>query len=225
MRKLIPAFVIITLLSCTVAEAQVRVFVTPGRPGYGYRMYRQRAAPRRHNDQNLPKFEPSVNISIGYGFPNLDQLELPEFYRTYKGNITQTGPFNGSLDYQFSRGMSIGVMASHGTVSVPYYNYGNPYTPAVTGSLDNWAVMLNFMRYMPVSAKVTPYLRAAIGINTWKQNYTDSSGYKVNYNYTPSQLAYQVGIGSKFYLSNNTGIFLEAGYGKYILNGGLTVKL
>jgi hypothetical protein len=37
-------------------------------------------------------------------------------------------------------------------------------------------------------------------------------------------LAYQVGLGANFKLSPNAGFFIEAGYGKYILNGGLSLK-
>jgi predicted porin len=84
--------------------------------------------------------------------------------------------------------------------------------------------MINFIHYIPAGEKVTPYLRTAIGINTWQQNYVDPQGNKINLDGTPSELAYQVGLGADIYLSKNAGIFLEGGYGKYILHGGLTFK-
>ena len=130
----------------------------------------------------------------------------------------------GQLITGFSRNMSIGVLVTHGNVSVPYYSYNEPSSPVFTGSLENWSVMLNFMRYIPATEKISPYLRTAIGINTWQQSYTDAQGNKINMDGTPSQLAYQVGLGANFYLSKNAGLFLEAGYGKYILHGGLTFK-
>src|ERR1700760_349257 len=124
-----------------ITEAQVGVYIGP-RFGYGpvYRRPHYRY-PRR---QNLPPFQPSVNVSFGYGFPNLDKNELPEFYNLYKGTVTsQTGPITGAVDYRFSRAMSIGVMVTHGTVKAPYYNYNDQSTPAFTGSLDNWSVMFD----------------------------------------------------------------------------------
>ncbi|MBC7935860.1 MAG: hypothetical protein H7Y86_10970 [Rhizobacter sp.] len=172
--------------------------------------------------QNLPKFEPTVNISFGYGFPNLDKNEFPEYYNLYKGSINQTGPFTGSVDYQFSRKASIGLLVTHGKVSTPYYDYSN--ASALSGSLINWSFMLNLIRYMPGAKKVTPYIRTAIGINAWEQNYTDVDGNKINPPTIPGDFAYQVGLGAKFILSKNAGFFLEAGYGKYILNTGLAVK-
>ncbi|MGH2564237.1 MAG: outer membrane beta-barrel protein [Ginsengibacter sp.] len=206
------------------ADAQVGVYIGP-RFGYGPGYGRRPHYPRKRPAQNLPPFQPSVNLSFGYGFPNLDKNELPEFYNLYKGTTTsQTGPITGAVDYRFSRNMSIGVLVTHGKVTAPYYEYNNSSSLALDGSLDNWSVMLNFVRYIPAGEKVSPYIRTAIGINTWQQNYTDPQGNKINMDGTPSELAYQIGIGADFYLSKNAGVFLEGGYGKYILHGGLTFK-
>ena len=225
MNKYLVSLLICTFCFSALAEAQVGVYIGPRigyGPGYG-RGYRHR--PQRPTQRNLPKFQPTVNVSFGYGFPNLDKDQLPDFYNLYKGTTTsQTGPVTGAIDYRFSRNMSIGVLVTHGNVSVPYYSYNEPSSPVFTGSLENWSVMLNFMRYIPATEKISPYLRTAIGINAWQQSYTDAQGNKINMDGAPSQLAYQVGLGANFYLSKNAGLFLEAGYGKYILHGGLTFK-
>ena len=219
MKKL--TVVLLLLVAATEFNQGYAQVIMGGRYRRGYpRVYRQRPPQQL---QQLPKFEPTVNISIGYGFPNLDKNELPILYNYYRGTYSQNGPVTGSIDYQFSRNMSIGVLVTHGKVAVPYYDNSN--TEALKGSLDNWAFMLNVVRYMPVySTKVTPYLRTAIGINSWEQNFTDVQGQKINMGLNPSDLAYQIGLGAKFNLSKNAGFFLEAGYGKYILHGGLAVK-
>ena len=223
MKKYLIAFVICYAGIIATAEAQVGIFLGPSfgyGPGYG-RMHR--GYPGQY--QNLPPFQPSVNVSFGYGFPNLDKDALPEFTNTYKGNVSsQTGPITGSIDYRFSRAMSIGVLVTHGNVKVPYYDYNNSSAPAFTGSLDNWAIMFNMMNYIPAGERVTPYIRTAIGINTWKQNFTDPAGTKLNLAGNPSELAYQVGLGADFYLSKNAALFIEGGYGKYIVHGGISFK-
>lgn len=189
--------------------------------GGGYRTQRPRRTALKRNE---PKFEPVVTVSIGYGFPNLDKTQLADYYNYYKGTATQTGPVTGSIDYQFNRTTSIGLLVTHGTVNMPYYDYNNSSAPSMNGSLDNWSYMLNFVRYMPASKTVTTYIRTAIGINSWTQNFTDVSGNKVSPQTVPSDLAYQIGLGAKFRLSKNAGLFVEAGYGKYILHGGLSFK-
>jgi opacity protein-like surface antigen len=216
MKKYAVIVIVLTLFAAS-SQAQFR---------YGYRnrmMGQRRPSPQR----SLPKFKPSVNITFGYGFPNLDKDELLNFYNFYKGSVSQTGPVFGTVDYQFSRSMSVGLMVSYGKASVPYYDYNAPASDpaAMTGKLENWSVMINFVRYLPVgTTKITPYMRTAIGINTWSQSYLDQSGNKTVNTDDPASLAYQVGIGAKFNFSKNTGLFLEAGYGKYILSGGLAFK-
>jgi len=212
---------VITIILYSTSSAQVFIGGRLGRPGY---YGRPKPGRMRQPVQDLPKFQPAVYIAIGYGFPNLDKGQLPVFYNYYSGTATQQGPVAGSIDYRFTRSMSIGLLVSHGKVNMPYYDFDNPAAPAMRGSLENWSYMLNFMRYMPAGKNVTAYLRTAVGVNSWVQNFTDAAGNKINPPVVPSDLAYQVGLGARFNLSKNTGIFVEAGYGKYILHGGLSFK-
>lgn len=219
MKKII-GLLLLVLVTAEFNEADAQVFL--GGPYRTYRRpYRQRP---KQEDPNLPKFTPMVNISFGYGFPNLDKTEMPLLYNYYRGSFTQNGPVTGAIDYQFNRNMSVGVLVTHGKVTAPYYD-NNTASPVLTGSLNNWSFMLNIMRYMPVdSKKVVPYFRTAIGINSWEQHFADAAGNKVNIGLNPNDLAYQIGLGAKFNVLNNAGFFLEAGYGKYILHGGLSVS-
>jgi hypothetical protein len=210
------------------ASAQVGIGIGVGpRMGFGGGYGGMRGGyPRRQKREQQPKFTPIVNLSFGYGFPNLDRTLLPDFYNYSRGSVTQTGPITGAIDVQYSRTASIGLMVTHGQVSSPYYDYNNlSGPPSMNGTLDNWSVMLNFIRYMPVSPSFTTYLRTAIGINIWNETYTDASGNKLPLTTDPSQLAYQIGLGAKWNFTKSTGLFMEAGYGKYILHGGLTFRL
>jgi hypothetical protein len=210
---------VVLLLGCLLlyasSEAQYR-----GRRNARHRPAATRQFPR------LPEFKPSVNLSFGYGLPNLDKNELLGFYDFYRGTIRQTGPVFGAVDYQFRRTSSIGLMVSYGKVSAAYYDIFSPSSepPAFTGQLKSWTVMMNFVRYVPVKGKVNPYLRTAIGVNIWDQAYLDDQGNKVVVADDPTALAYQAALGIKFKLSKQSGIFLEAGYGKYIVSGGLSLR-
>ena len=213
------------------AQVGIGIGVGPGMGRYGggyggsYRRVPQRRVIVR---QQQPRFTPVVNFSVGYGYPNLDKNEFISFNNYYRGTVKDIGTITGALDVQFSRTSSIGVIVSHGFVKAPYYDYSSSTSPvAFNGSLENWSVMLNLMQYFPTgSDQFQPYLRTAIGLNFWDENYKDPSGVKMNVNAEdPKQLAYQVGLGAKAYISKNTGIFVEAGYGKYILHGGLTFRL
>lgn len=173
-------------------------------------------------------YKPALSLSFGYGYPNLDKNYLLDFYQYNRGSVTQKGPAFGSLDYRFNRNTSIGAMVSYGKVEAPYYAYNSsaPATPDFTGYLTNWSAMLNLVRYMPGSTTVSPYLRTAFGVNVWNQNYLNAVGNKVITALPDAPaFAYQASLGVKFHFTQHAGAFVEAGYGKYIVSGGLTFKL
>ncbi len=222
MKKQIILVSILLVLISGIAEAQFY-------GGGGFYMQRGYARPpyrRQHYQQKLPPFKPTFNFSIGYGFPNLDKNYMAEFYNDYKGNSTQTGPVTAALDYQFSRFTSIGVMGTYGKVTTPYINYNSTTgTPDFTGKLENWSVLFNMISYFPsYENTVSPYIRTAIGVNNWKQDYTYPNGSKAAVADDPTSLAYQVSIGAKFNFAPNAGFYIEAGYGKYIASAGLTFR-
>jgi len=216
--------ILVILLCSSTVDAQIGIRVGPGF-GYGMRAYpRYPRGNSQKKDAADNLFKPSINISLGYGFPNLDKNQFASTYY-YPGTASQTGPLIGSIDYQFNRAMAIGLLITNGTVNAPYFAYSGS-SPSFTGSLNNTAVMLDFVRYIPVTGKVViPFIRTAIGINIWNENYTDPSGNKINFTSNPSDLAYQISLGANFFIAKKTGLFIEAGYGKYILNAGLTFKL
>jgi opacity protein-like surface antigen len=190
---------------------------------YGGRYGGPRGRYHRERIRELSAFKPSLDISIGYGFPNLDKYLLADFYNYYPGNATQTGPFIASLNYHFSRRSAIGIMVNYGKVSQPYYNY---YTGVheFNGEMANTAVLLNFTRYMGFSQKIMPYTRTAIGFNTGQREYLYPDGSKFTEIIDGTTLAYQVGLGVQFNPGKHGGFFIEAGYGKYIAAAGLTMK-
>ena len=243
MKKNILLSGIIMILSCIMVsqlDAQMR-FGFGG--GMGGGRYYNRPYPQHRNNNNNkekkeePKFVPTVNIAIGFGYPNLDKYLLPDltnvqspFVQSIKGNYQKTGTYFANLDYQFSRFTSIGLMGSYGTTSVPYYAIGAGPTdpPSYNGSLTSWTVMANMINYfMPVDqAKVNGYLRLAAGVSVWDQKMTDATGAKVNNIASePSEFAYQVSLGADFNLSPRAALFVEAGYGKYILHAGLKFQI
>jgi hypothetical protein len=213
--KAILALFVSTVMFSMVADAQVYYRVRPYMRGRPYR--------REQAREVLPPFKPTLSLSFGYGFPNVDKTYLPQYYNAYNGTVSQTGPITAALDYRFMRSTSVGVMVTHGSVSAPYYDYNGSGAPVFKTKLDNWSILLNVMRYFPAGKAVTPYFRTAVGINIWDQQYMDPQGNKISM--APADLpdfAYQLGLGARFNLSKNSGLFLEAGYGKYIVHGGLS---
>ena len=231
MKKQTTVFAILFLLISGIAEAQY---------GGVYMQKGYRRPPQRHQkpyqkkqqyQKKAPSFQPTVNLSVGYGYPNLDKDFFPDqFYgavNAYKGTeFTQTGPVTAALDFQFSRYNSIGVMGTYGKAGVGYYDLTtNSPTPLFNGDIESWSVMLNMMTYFPSYQTVSPYIRTAIGMSNRTEDYTYPDGSKALIGgENIRDLAYQVSIGTRFNMSPNAGFYIEAGYGRYIVNGGLTFR-
>lgn len=232
MKKIILSSLIVFVLGIKFSIAQVSIGVGVGR-GFGYgrfggyygnSMNRYNRYPQRaRRDSIMPKFDPKISFSIGAGYPNLDVNQLAGFFNYYKGNASQSAPIIGSIDYQYSRTSSIGLMVTHGQVNAPYFDFAG--NQVFTGSLDNWSVMVNMMNYIPTRSIVEPYIRTAVGVNIWNQNYIDQSGNKMGYVSEPGMLAYQISLGANFSLSKNLKFYSEVGYGKYILQAGMKFQI
>lgn len=229
MQKQITLVSILLVLFCSAAQSQFYgggVYLERG-----YRRPPPRQMQRYPQRKHAPTYKPTVNLSFGYGFPNLDKNYFPDQFvggvNAYKGtSYKQTGPISGALDFQFSRYNSIGIMGTYGKTSVPYYDYSsNNASSLFTGNMESWSVMLNMMTYFPSYQTVSPYLRTAVGINNRTEDYTYADGSKALVSPgNVTDLAYQVSIGTRFNFSPNAGFFIEAGYGRYIVSGGLTFK-
>lgn len=219
MQKIIRLILLLSVISVT-ASAQYRY---KGRMYQGSRRNntQQRIEPTRQ--RQVDYFKPSLKLSLGYGFPNLDKNEMLDFFNYYPGKATQQGTYIGSLDYQFSRTTSIGVQVNYGRITLPYY-FANDINQAFTGRLENTAVMLNLTRYIAASKAVSPYLKTAVGINIPHSSYTDASGNTIAIPEDDNTLAYQASLGVQLNLSQHVALFAEAGYGKYIVAGGLAFK-
>ncbi len=232
MKKQTTILAILFVLISGITEAQYY----GGGGMYMKRGYRRPPPRPMQRYQKYPKqkqqtYHPTVNLSLGYGYPNLDKNYFPEQFQgainAQKGtDYNQTGPITAALDFQFSRYNSIGVIGTYGKVSVPYYDYSTSSTvPSFNGDLKSYSVMLNMMTYFPSYETVSPYIRTAIGINTRTENYTYPDGSKaIVAGDNLTDLAYQVSIGTRFNMSPNAGFFIEAGYGRYIVSGGLTFR-
>jgi hypothetical protein len=206
--------IVVILFAVVQANAQFGGIYYQPRPRYA------RRPPQRHVDDG---FKPSVNVTVGYGFPNLDKEQLLDFRDAYPGSVSQTGPFMGSIDYQFQRNLSLGVLVTSGTVNRNYYDGGSGAL-AFNGKLQNTAIMLNLVNYLPGTRTVSPYVRAALGANIWTNNYINTDGSRqINDDGLPD-IAYQLSLGMKVNFTQHAGLFVEAGYGKYILAGGLAFK-
>ena len=217
-------YALLIVLSSFFVSASYAQVIIGGGSGFGGRFGRigftGGGGMRRQRNENKDKnkestFKPEISVKIGYGFPNVDTYQFSDYVGLYKGSISQTGPITSSVDYKYNSTNSIGIMATYGKVAIPYTDGNNNYEGKV--NLETRSVLANFMQFRPLTNSATFYFHEALGASINNVNYLGNVPV-----ITPASFAYQLGVGAKFKISEKTSFFAEAGYGKYVLHGGLS---
>lgn len=163
-------------------------------------------------------------FSIQYGFPNTIKNSLETIFGFNQTNKKSFGPVSIAYEYHVNELMSIGASLSYGTYSADYKDVFGANV-AFKGTLRNTAILLQSTRYLESDNKALFYGKGSIGINLWSGEYrrTDGTDFK-NFN-APSPVGYNAVVGVKYGFSKSSFGYLEAGYGKYIVAAGLSLKL
>lgn len=173
---------------------------------------------------NFPFKKKDQFFSLQYGFPNTIKNSLESVFGFSQTNKKSFGPVSIAYEYHVNELMSIGASISYGSYSADYQdNFGANL--AFRGTLRNTAILLQTTRYMETDKKASLYAKGSIGLNLWSGEYKkpDGTDFK-NFN-APTPLGYNAMVGVKYSFSKKAFGYLEAGYGKYIVAAGLSVKL
>lgn len=175
-------------------------------------------------------------LSVGIGGPNLVKklFELSAtdgFSEEADAKVTGVGPYHVKYEYGVSKHIGIGLSA--GFVTVGYdrafqgYDYvNNVSVPAKeTFSLTNFVFVPRINFHMGSNKYVDPYFGLGAGYQLYNLKYTntDPSGLST-FAFPASGLAMEVVFGTRIMFSQNLGIYIETGYAKSLMQGGLTLK-
>lgn len=171
-------------------------------------------------------------ISIGYGFPNLGKslFKTWESYSDYK--VTGFGPMHVKYEYGVSDKIGIGA-------SVNIVNFKVAWTDIPYSSLDStanyehrvkssaYSILARMNIHFATQAKIDPYWGFGLGYSGRKYTYeTDDPNYpEDNFSLTNLiPLGFETTIGCRFYFTDNIGAYIETGFSKSIIQGGLVAK-
>lgn len=164
-----------------------------------------------------------VSLSLGAGFPNLDTRYLPAFDGMSMSGATGSAVVSGSLTCRVTRRLEAGVTTTYGSVSASYSepgSVGSAGFPGFSGKLEGWTIMATLQRTFPMGRRVSAYIKTALGAHLWTQSYTEpgvSADLPV--------LAKQVCGGVRLRCLRRAGLFVEAGYGEYVVLGGIFIHV
>lgn len=168
-------------------------------------------------------------ISVGYGFPNIGKaiFNVYDIYTDFK--VTGIGPMHLKYEYGVSdkigMGLSVNLVTSKVSWMEPgYYNDSISYEHRIKSTAYSILARMNI--HFATQAKIDPYWGFGLGYSGRKWTYSTDDPNDLNAvslkNLIP--LGFESTIGCRFYFTDNIGAYLEAGFSKSIVQGGLVAK-
>lgn len=176
-----------------------------------------------------------VVISAGYGVPNLIILPFRVVYKIadYTNvSFSGFGPLLFKAEYGLSQKIGLGLTGGYSTMSVGYtykdwdiyQNQKIDYHAKLTWSSPSVGARFNF--HFATEEKLDPYFGFGLGWTGHKFRYSDDSPWSDHY---PSPgfggLYFTMGIGLRYYFTDNIGFYTELGWDKTsLLQAGIVAK-
>lgn len=183
------------------------------------------------NQRRRQAFEQnSTIITIGYGVPNLGKA-IFNIYKDELGFYTSgIGPIHAKYEFgltdHFGIGVSIGFVDFKAAWLTKYHNANNElqeYEEGFKGS--SFGIMARGNYHFSTSKRLDPFVGFGIGYNRmsfgWFSEYEYADELSLSF---PIPFATELSIGARYYLSDNIGAYAELGWGKSLLQAGLSMK-
>lgn len=175
-----------------------------------------------------------VHFSYGYGQPRLDK-KLFDFQKDSIGfKVVGIGPFFWKAEYGLSRKLSVQLSAAYILYKSEWkrmrpdllYLYDLPFRYGTT--LHDISANLRFNYHLFVNKEWDVYVGGGAGYNYFiNKDFTDyapddttfKSQFKI-----PYPVSYEMTFGVRYFFLTRTAIYLEAGLGKSLVQGGFVFK-
>lgn len=175
-----------------------------------------------------------VHFSYGYGQPRLDK-KLFDFQKDSIGfKVVGIGPFFWKAEHGLSRKLSVQLSAAYILYKSewkrmrpdPLYTYDLPFRYGTT--LHDISANLRLNYHLFVNKEWDVYVGGGVGYNHFiNKDFTDyapddtifKSQFKI-----PYPVSYEMTFGVRYFFLTRTAIYVEAGLGKALVQGGFVFK-
>lgn len=175
-----------------------------------------------------------IHFSYGYGQPRLDNKLFDYQKDSTDFRVVGIGPFFWKAEYGLSRKLSVGISAAYILYKAdwkrqrpdPLYGFDLPFTYGTR--LHDISANLRLNYHLFVNKDWDVYLGGGVGYNYYiNQDFTtykpDDTLFNAQFK-IPYPVSYEMTFGVRYYFLTRTAIYLEAGYGKAVLQGGFVFK-
>ncbi len=175
-----------------------------------------------------------IHFSYGYGFPRLDNKRFDRWKDAVEYRVVGVGPLIFKAEYGLTRQLSLGLSATYIKYTSDFeqlkfdeYHQRNLFVKYGT-VVDDIALMLRLNYHWRVTPRSDIYMGGGMGYNIWKvEDFTKYPPEDTTFNSffkKPSGIAAELSIGYRLYFRERNAIYIEAGYGKSIVQAGFVFK-
>lgn len=175
-----------------------------------------------------------VHFSYGYGFPRLDDNLFKFHDNKNEFRVVGVGPFIFKGEYGVNRQLSVGFSAAYIKYTSdwselrPDPNNNRPLWYKFGTNLTDLSVMLRLNYHWITTPRSDFYMGGGIGYNRWQsEDFTTRTSEDSTFNSLfkePGGLAAEITLGYRYYFRQRNALYIEAGYGKSIIQGGFVFK-
>lgn len=169
-------------------------------------------------------------IDIDYGFPNLFSSLIKSAYNTSNGtgvSVGAIGPITGKCEYLLSDKVGVGGIISYANSTVKWNAQGSDglyYDYKV--SIPRLRILAAMTFHFATGDKVDPFFCVGAGYSNYQVKMStadpDYSGSKSISWLFP--VALRVGVGVRYFFTENIGANMEIGLGQALIQAGLSMK-
>lgn len=175
-----------------------------------------------------------IHFQYGYGQPRLDK-KLFDFHKNEKDfRVIGVGPFFWRTEYGLSRKLSVGISAAYILYNSdwkrdrPDVRWGFDLPFKYGTQLHDISANLRFNYHLFVNKEWDVYVGGGAGYNHLiAKDYTeytpDDTLFKSQFK-IPFPVSYEMSFGVRYFFLTRTAIYVEAGIGKALVQGGFVFK-
>lgn len=169
-------------------------------------------------------------VSIGYGFPNLGKSLFNTYNEYTDFKVAGFGPMHIKYEYGVSDKIGIGVSVNIVTFKVAWTE--DAYGPNDTKRYEHrikssaYSILARLNTHFATQEKIDPYWGFGIGYSGRKYaNSSDDPNYTADITFKNLiPIGFESTLGCRFFFTDIIGAYIEVGFSKSIVQGGLSAK-
>lgn len=166
-----------------------------------------------------------VSFSGGMGAPRIGLNVLSYYFGDNSGfSQTSSGPYFFKIGYGLSKNIEVGVNANLSSAQATYKT-GTNNEYAATINYSSWSVLARMNYHFLATETLDPYVGISVGYRHFNFTYSDNSNVIPTLPKLPlGFVSGEIGVGLRYYVVPNVGLYAEVGISRALLQGGLIVR-